>query len=48
MPEIRTSGGSVTYHMAVRDVGREACLMIRCDPDGTVWVSIEMPDEREE
>ncbi|MGE5243300.1 MAG: hypothetical protein ACM3SQ_03635 [Betaproteobacteria bacterium] len=47
VPEIRTSGDSVMYHMEVRDVGRDARLIIRCDPDGSVWASIDLPDERE-
>jgi hypothetical protein len=46
VPEIRAVGDSVVFHMAVRDAAAGARLTIRCNPDGSVWVSIQT-DEQE-
>jgi hypothetical protein len=41
MPDIRTDGNSVTFHLKIAGLHASARLAIRCDPDGTVWVSTE-------
>lgn len=38
LPAIRIDGQSVIFDMLVKD--EDSCLGPRCDPDGSVWVSI--------
>ena len=40
VPDIRTDRGSITFVLAPARVPQNARLMIRCDPDGELWVSI--------
>ncbi len=47
VPEIRAAGDSVLYRMDLRDLGKNTRLNIRCNPDGSVWVSIDLPDEEQ-
>jgi hypothetical protein len=39
MPKILAVGDSVTFHLDIAGVQSGARLIIRCDPDGTVWAS---------
>lgn len=41
VPEIRAVGDSVVYLFDVTGIEREGRLVIRCDPDGAIRVSIE-------
>lgn len=43
LPEIRTDGGGITFVMAPPGATRGEQLVIRCDADGEVWISIQ-PD----
>lgn len=38
LPAIRSDGESLTFDMPVK--GEDSRLILRCDPDGSVWVSI--------
>lgn len=40
MPDIRADGDSVTFHLDVAGVHQNARLIIRCDGNGNVWISI--------
>lgn len=40
MPDIRTNAGSITFIMTTGRVSNQARLVIRCDGDGELWVSI--------
>jgi hypothetical protein len=40
LPDIRTSGGSVTFVMSPCGTQTSARLIIRCDDKGEIWVSI--------
>jgi hypothetical protein len=40
MPEIRADAGSITFLMAPTRLPDQARLVIRCDADGELWVSI--------
>ena len=40
MPDIRADAGSVIFILAPAQVPHHARLLIRCDPDGELWVSI--------
>jgi hypothetical protein len=41
LPEIRLDGDSVTFHLEVMGLHRQDVrLMIRCDAQGEVWVSL--------
>ena len=39
-PDIRTLGGNVTFVLAPAGAPENARLVIRCAPDGELWVSI--------
>jgi hypothetical protein len=43
VPEIRTDSGGMTFIMAPAGSPKGERLVIRCDADGEVWISIE-PD----
>lgn len=44
LPDIQMNGDSVTFAFDLADLDR-ARLLIRCDPDGSVWASIpDVPD----
>jgi hypothetical protein len=40
LPDIRTNAGSITFALNPARVPHHARLMIRCAPDGELWVSI--------
>jgi len=40
LPDIRTLGGTVTFVLAPAGAPDNARLVIRCAPDGELWVSI--------
>ena len=40
LPEIRLEGDSVMFHLEIVNGRTTSRLLIRCDPDGSVWVSI--------
>jgi hypothetical protein len=40
-PEIRADGDSVTFRLDIAGVNPGARLVLRCDPDGTVWASMD-------
>jgi hypothetical protein len=44
VPEIRAERDSVLFHFDVAGLRREARLIVRCAPDGNVYMSI--PSER--
>ena len=53
VPDIRTLGGNITFVLAPAGAPHNARLVIRCAPDGELWVSIvpaaagvEEPPER--
>ncbi len=41
LPEIRADGNSVTFHLTIAGAQEGARLIIRCDPDGNVWASLD-------
>jgi hypothetical protein len=43
LPEIQATGSSVTFRLEVAGVRHSPTLLLRCDPDGNVWASIEGP-----
>jgi hypothetical protein len=43
VPDIRTDTGGITFVMVPAGTPRGERLVIRCDADGEVWISIE-PD----
>ena len=47
LPDIRTEGEAITFHLTIAGVGERAQLVIRCDPGGGVGVSIEHGDGRD-
>lgn len=40
LPDIRTSNGSLTFVCSVAGLQKGAQLVIRCDADGEIWISI--------
>jgi hypothetical protein len=41
LPEIRLKGESVVFYLAI-DLGTDTPrLVVRCDPDGNVWASVD-------
>jgi hypothetical protein len=47
LPKILAEGDSVTFHLDIAGVHAGARLIIRCDPDGTVWAAAEeVPSRR--
>jgi hypothetical protein len=46
LPDIRTDGESVKFSLDIVGIETAARLVIRCDPDGSVRVSIENPPSR--
>jgi hypothetical protein len=40
LPEIRTDDASITFAMGVSGIPRGQHLVIRCDADGEIWISI--------
>jgi hypothetical protein len=45
-PDIRADGDSVTFRLEIAGVNPGAKLVIRCDPDGTVWASMDTGSAR--
>jgi len=45
LPDIRTSGGDITFVMSPSGIDASARLIIRCDSTCGVWVSIGARDE---
>lgn len=45
LPDIRAHAGNITFVMATVGARPDSRLVIRCDADGNVWVSIR--SERE-
>jgi hypothetical protein len=43
VPAIRTDNGGITFVMVLAGIPKSDRLVIRCDADGQVWISIE-PD----
>jgi hypothetical protein len=39
-PDIRSDGGGITFIMALAGTPRSEALVIRCDIQGEIWVSI--------
>jgi hypothetical protein len=50
LPDIRADAGSITFGMVPPGARRGERLVIRCDADGEVWISIQTdrvaPDDR--
>ena len=44
LPEIRTNSNGVTFIMTPHGVRPSAELLIRCDANGEVWISIRKPN----
>ena len=40
MPEIRADGDCITYRLEIAGIQAGGRLIIRCDPDGSVWASL--------
>jgi hypothetical protein len=47
LPEILPAGSSVRFLIDVTTVRDTPRLILRCDPDGSVWASIETADRRD-
>jgi hypothetical protein len=45
LPEIHTDDANITFAMVPPGTGRGEQLVIRCDADGQIWISIA-PDRR--
>lgn len=43
LPDIRTNNGGITFVMTPPGSPRGDQLVIRCDADGEVWISIRVP-----
>jgi len=43
LPDIRTATGSITFAMVPRGAPHGERLVIRCDAEGDVWISIQPP-----
>ena len=39
LPDIHTDAGSITFVMTPARAPQNARLVIRCDPDGELWIS---------
>ena len=45
VPEIRPGPDSVSFHLAIVGVRRSAQLILRCDTNGELWVSIDTAED---
>jgi hypothetical protein len=43
LPEIRLQGDSVVFYLDIATRRGASRLLLRCDADGNVWVSVEEP-----
>jgi hypothetical protein len=43
LPEIRLKGESVVFYLAIELGTDTPRLVLRCDPDGNVWASVDEP-----
>jgi hypothetical protein len=43
LPEIRLKGESVVFYLDIELVAETTRLVLRCDPDGSVWASVDEP-----
>jgi len=43
LPEIRLNGESVVFYLAIELAAETPRLVLRCDPDGNVWASVDEP-----
>lgn len=46
LPDIRATGGSVTFLLRMDEIEPGTQLVIRCDGNGNAWVAIATPDSR--
>ena len=43
LPEIRLKGESVVFYLAIEHATGTSRLVLRCDPDGNLWASVDEP-----
>ena len=43
LPEIRLKGESVVFYLDIELATDTSRLVLRCDPDGNVWASVDEP-----